>query len=1856
MAYNTNNISPEELSLLQRNDLPMSANTNDVKKYAFEKNKHYLKYDEFFCNIKKMNSGSVNKVYRAKCNNAYVTLKSFNSDNDTVAKEIIREIELQEKVKYEINILRFYGITLSNLDECLLVMENVEGGTLRNYLDEKFSSMDRQIKCKFAVQISSAIESMHKEGIVHKDLNSNNILVNKDSIKISDFGLSRRFKDQCSYDTLPYDAPEGFFNITNENLHSVEQIEKLKKCNVYSVGVLFWELASGKKPFSDREYNIDLAKEIAQGLRESIVEDTPKEYSDIYTKSWDGDPDKRPTIQEVYMAMINYAGHIIIKELKLDHGLFMDDNSIKLGEQPVVLVERLKLENEGYEDLQPSVYISINGNPSELCIDLPVCEYTFSVDDDDSLKSSSYNEKGMYDQLVFAKRFIVGQKLFIDDLSSYTSEQIKAFKLLLIWALKSAKSNVKYQFSDYFFLNFFPKIRMLNGKSLNNPEELIKWMIKMYQGDGVEVIFYNDFVPLSGLNYDILSFANGKQPGVANFKEKMSLEMWIGNSLYYNFTIDWVKEFHLLQGLIIGRNPESIFIDDLTSKFSDKIALNFVSIPDIDIINKSYVEYMVPTTTLENLLIFRKISSIKDVESFQFAKEVITSKDVANMDYVGYLMVKREQYVITLNSIKPSEEFKQAAEKAIESMVPFTDLQILFNEYGQLFPTRIVVGKLYSRNLLNPDGAENLSPLTKKEDLGENPFVSLKPYLDYFDVTFFLGTRDAVIKADCLNLSDYTNYGLGIVELDNIISTHRLLDVEQQNKIDYIFRVKDNYKVIMTGKNELKDIKFEINRYYKNISTKVSFKDIDFKIFGSIVSKDNSKVEDFFITLIKDSNYGFSVRIVPRPERPESSIDINECYILWMIIGIPSKLQVFSPRNRELELDANHIINEQVTLRLDDEDTYYPIKTSFQLEKGDFVFVNTDIRPKGYGIKFVNWSKNCIYLQMFKSIIAFEDYSDDKKTLTIDVDICVLSSNYKVLKLDNKSEEFCVDLIGYTLTDENFIKEDVQQEVINIVKRPSLGRQGQEIRVHANFFEITKLPKTDIYQYDLTITPVIPYLLTRKIIQKFEGMFSSKLNNALLVFDGRKNVFTCKPLPFNDSAVFDIILPDESSTLTVHEPRAFKIKLKKVGKINMDELRCFLIGKAKRTPRVLKAITVLNALIKHQTSMKYVPSGKSFYTRNGFKSLTGIAEAWQGYYQSVRPAPGKMMINVDLTATAFCESGPLVNIIVNLLGKRSLNDFRGGINERERNILEKELKNYKIRVIHRKTNQHYHILKITPQDAQGTKFNDEDGNLIDVASYFQKKYKRLDYPYLPCVMVEEEVFLPMEICEVTENQRYFRKLNDRQKSEIIKFTCQPPFSRANKIKKSLKELDYGSKQMAQFDMKVSHEMAIVKARILPTPTINYHSSSKEASLIPKGGIWNLKDKKLAVGATLCSWSVLVFGKDNERSVKHFIRELVNACSNAGMNIPNKNPPIIHANAQGNVEESLRQAWIRAGNAANSEPQLVICILPNTSSQLYGTIKYVGDTIIGVVTQCIQSKYLLQAKDQYCSNISLKINVKLGGTNSFLTLKQNPFLNEKTSILMGADVIHPGVSDNYCPSIAALCASINPDASRYAASIKLQHGARIEIISELAEMVKNMLKTFYQTCRRKPERILFYRDGVSENQFKQVLEGEFKAIKSACHSLEQGYSPNVTFVIVQKRHHTRFFPIDDRHADRTGNCLPGTLIETGVVHPVEFDFYLQSHAGLQGTCRSTHYHVIYDENKFTSDTLQTLSYNLCYTYARCTRAVSIVPPVYYAHLACKRARFHIRGNNFNESSSMTEGNTQRTLGTAKPELLNVMYFI
>lgn len=165
--------------------------------------------------------------------------------------------------------------------------------------------------------------------------------------------------------------------------------------------------------------------------------------------------------------------------------------------------------------------------------------------------------------------------------------------------------------------------------------------------------------------------------------------------------------------------------------------------------------------------------------------------------------------------------------------------------------------------------------------------------------------------------------------------------------------------------------------------------------------------------------------------------------------------------------------------------------------------------------------------------------------------------------------------------------------------------------------------------------------------------------------------------------------------------------------------------------------------------------------------------------------------------------------------------------------------------------------------------------------------------------------------------------------------------------------------------------------------------------------------------------------------------------------------------------------------------------------------------------------------QTLSNLCLKINVKLGGVNNILVPSVRPLnVFREPVIFMGADVTHPPAGDRTKPSITAVVGSMDAHPSRYAATVRVQ-AHRQEIIAELSSMVKELLIQFYKATHFKPTRIIFYRDGVSEGQFDKLQFLELNAIREACMKLETGYQPGITYIVVQKRHHTRLFCADKK---------------------------------------------------------------------------------------------------------------------------------
>jgi len=139
---------------------------------------------------------------------------------------------------------------------------------------------------------------------------------------------------------------------------------------------------------------------------------------------------------------------------------------------------------------------------------------------------------------------------------------------------------------------------------------------------------------------------------------------------------------------------------------------------------------------------------------------------------------------------------------------------------------------------------------------------------------------------------------------------------------------------------------------------------------------------------------------------------------------------------------------------------------------------------------------------------------------------------------------------------------------------------------------------------------------------------------------------------------------------------------------------------------------------------------------------------------------------------------------------------------------------------------------------------------------------------------------------------------------------------------------------------------------------------------------------------------------------------------------------------------------------------------------------------------------------------------------------------------------------------------------------------------------------------------------------------------------------LSIVVCGKRHHARFFPTDSKHADRNGNTRPGTVVDKGVTSVLDFDFYLQAHAGLQGSVKSTHYVVLYDESALTADDVQQGVHTASYLYARATQAVSLVPPAYYADIVCERARYWIHEFLLADSKDDDDASSSTSVSTGK----------
>ncbi|POG79417.1 kinase-like domain-containing protein [Rhizophagus irregularis DAOM 181602=DAOM 197198] len=213
-------------------------------------------------------------------NEGLVALKIIFNDNskeklNEVNEEFVKELKLLREIDYHSNINHFLGVTNDSMSY-ILVLEYANEGNLRDYLRNNFASLEWNHKIQMALDITNGLKFLHSKEIIHRDLQK---------LQLSSMGNKMGMYE--------YIEPQCIKNI---------KYKKDKKSDIYSLGVLLWEISSGSLPFHDYRSNRNiLAIHISyNNLREEPIKGTPLKYQQLYQKCWDDEPKLRPDIEEVY--------------------------------------------------------------------------------------------------------------------------------------------------------------------------------------------------------------------------------------------------------------------------------------------------------------------------------------------------------------------------------------------------------------------------------------------------------------------------------------------------------------------------------------------------------------------------------------------------------------------------------------------------------------------------------------------------------------------------------------------------------------------------------------------------------------------------------------------------------------------------------------------------------------------------------------------------------------------------------------------------------------------------------------------------------------------------------------------------------------------------------------------------------------------------------------------------------------------------------------------------------------------------------------------------------------------------------------------------------------------------------------------------------------------------------------------------------------------------------------------------------------------------------------------------------------------------------------------------------------------
>lgn len=513
---------------------------------------------------------------------------------------------------------------------------------------------------------------------------------------------------------------------------------------------------------------------------------------------------------------------------------------------------------------------------------------------------------------------------------------------------------------------------------------------------------------------------------------------------------------------------------------------------------------------------------------------------------------------------------------------------------------------------------------------------------------------------------------------------------------------------------------------------------------------------------------------------------------------------------------------------------------------------------------------------------------------------------------------------------------------------------------------------------------------------------------------------------------------------------------------------------------------------------------KKYFTERGWGKLgdNGTLHAHRGYSLTVRPAMGRILLNLNTATSAFFPAWPLRRFIHHLqvaYGNKeqayaALKGLRVYINfERGQSSdgtpLGAQALNQPTRRIKSITGvglppaqQDFIIDEETEETVfvkdyfEGSKYASEIKNfaLLTVTEY-KRKLLHLE---LPCINVGSEAretwFAP-ELLEILPYQIFRHKIPGALAGDMISKAARTPalnkrliigerlrtlgihanrpaksFGSTSKLQSFIPHANRICATQAAGKISISPDMITIPAIKLPAPTVLYRGKPKKANAKAQ---WTLAAVKLDHIPKITIKIHVVFWELHATTDRFIIDQFVNEMKECGFDRPVRNEQWYDVAKSGSdVKKALQQA-------VNNHCNLVIMVFGQKDVDIYSRFKHVAEQQFGLNTLCLcqdkaeecRKKAAEKRPDrllmEYMSNVGLKVNLKIGGINHQV---QGLGTYLPDTMIIGADVTHPGAGAvGGVPSIAAVVASTDATAGRYLGSMRLQPKANDEVSNQIS---------------------------------------------------------------------------------------------------------------------------------------------------------------------------------------------------------------